>query len=57
MMDSLQKELVSLVDEVAPPLIDMEQLERLVTQDEAAELFDGECLVHDGCQSIWRAGA
>ena len=52
MMDSLSKELVELVDEVSPPLIDMEQLERLVTQDEAAELFDGECLVHDGCQSI-----
>jgi hypothetical protein len=31
----------------------MAQLERLVTQDEAAELFDGECLVHDGCQSIF----
>ena len=30
----------------------MEQLERLVTQDEAAELFDGECLVHDGCRYI-----
>ena len=58
MMDSLAKELVELVDEVAPPLIDMEQLERLVTQDEAAELFDGECLVHDGCQSVgWRPAA
>ena len=55
MLDSLQRELVALMDEVAPPLIDMEQLERLVTQDEAAELFDGECLLHDGCQSInWR---
>jgi len=54
MMDSLEKELNGLVDEVAPPLIDMAQLERLVTQDEAAELFDGECLVHDGCQSVWQ---
>ena len=53
MMDSLEKELSGLVDEVAPPLIDMAQLERLVTQDEAAELFDGECLVHDGCQSVF----
>ena len=52
MLESLQKELSELVDEVAPPLIDLAQLERLVTQDEAAELFDGECLVHDGCQSI-----
>ena len=54
MMDSLARELVALVDEVAPPLIDMEQLERLVTQDEAAELFDGECLVHDGCRTVWQ---
>ena len=52
MFDSLQKELTELVDEIAPPLLDMEQLERLVTQDEAAELFDGECLVHDGCRYI-----
>jgi hypothetical protein len=57
MMESLERELSELVDEIAPPLIDMAQLERLVTQDEAAELFDGECLVHDGCQAIWRAGA
>jgi len=54
MMDSLEKELVGLVDEIQPPLIDMEQLERLVTQDEAAELFDGECLVHDGCRTVWQ---
>ena len=52
MLDSLHKELSDLVDEVAPPLLDMEQLERLVTQDEAAELFDGECMVHDSCTSI-----
>ena len=58
MMNSLEKELDALIDEVAPPLIDMAQLERLVTQDEAAELFDGECLVHDGCQSVgWRPAA
>ena len=54
MMESLERELGELVDEIAPPLIDMEQLERLVTQDEAAELFDGECFIHDGCQSIGR---
>ena len=53
-MNSLERELGVLIDEAAPPLIDMEQLERLITQDEAAELFDGECLVHDGCQSITR---
>ena len=52
MMDSLQRELDLLVDEMAPPLIDMAQLERLVKEDELAELFDGECLVHDGCRSI-----
>ena len=57
MIYSLEKELDALVDEVAPPLIDMGQLERLVTQDEAAELFDGECLVHDGCQSVWQRSA
>jgi len=57
MMSSLEKELHALVDEVAPPLIDMAQLERLVTQDEAAELFDGECLVHAGCQSVWNRPA
>jgi hypothetical protein len=51
-MDSLQRELVSLVDEVAPPLIDLEQLERLVTQDELLEAYDGECLIHDGCRPI-----
>ena len=54
MIDALQKELSGLVDEIAPPLIDMAQLERLVTQDEAAELFDGECLVHDGCRTVWQ---
>ena len=52
-MNSLEKELDALIDEVAPPLIDLAQLVRLVTQDDAAELFDGECLVHDGCQSIF----
>jgi hypothetical protein len=52
MMKTLEKELWELLDEVAPPLIDMEQLERLVTQDEAAELFDGECVLHDGCRAI-----
>lgn len=52
MMDSLQRELSVLVDELAPPLIDMAQLERLVKEDEMAELFDGECLVHDGCRAV-----
>ena len=51
MMESLERELVALVDEVAPPLIDLEQLERLVTADELL-VFDGECFVHDGCRPI-----
>jgi hypothetical protein len=48
MLDSMQSEQV----EAATPLIDMEQLEWLFTQDEAAELFDGECRAHAGCQPI-----
>ena len=55
MSKSLEKELDALVDEVAPPLIDMEQLERLVRLDEAVEFFDGVCLVHDACRDVtWR---
>ena len=50
-MDLLSLELAELVREVAPPLIDLEQLERLVTQDELLE-FDGECTIHDGCRPI-----
>jgi hypothetical protein len=55
MRNSLEKELDALVDEIAPPLIDMEQLERLVRLDEAAEFFDGECTEHDACRNVtWR---
>lgn len=50
-MDTLNRELDELVAEVAPPLIDLEQLERLVTEDDLL-LFDGECTVHDGCRPI-----
>ncbi len=50
-MDTLNRELVDLIDEVAPPLIDLEQLERLVTADELL-VFDGECDIHDGCRPI-----
>jgi hypothetical protein len=52
-MDTLSRELTHLVDEVVPPLIDLEQLERLVTQDDLLE-FEGECAVHDGCRPIGR---
>ncbi|MGX5680273.1 hypothetical protein [Schumannella luteola] len=50
-MDTLNRELDELVAEVAPTLIDLEQLERLVTEDDLL-LFDGECAVHDGCRPI-----
>ncbi|MDH6181099.1 hypothetical protein M2152_001281 [Microbacteriaceae bacterium SG_E_30_P1] len=52
-MDTLNRELTELLDEVAPPLIDLEQLERLVTEDDLIQ-FDGECLLHDGCRPIGR---
>ncbi len=50
-MKTLDRELVDLMDEVAPPLLDLSQLERLVTADELVT-FDGECAVHDGCRPI-----
>jgi hypothetical protein len=50
-MDTLNRELDELVAEVAPPLIDLEQLERLVTEDDLLA-FDGECTIHDGCRQI-----
>jgi hypothetical protein len=51
-MDTLNRELEHLVDEVAPPLIDMAQLERLVTEDDLV-MFDGECTIHDGCRTVF----
>ncbi|MFZ2963453.1 MAG: hypothetical protein WA006_02080 [Rhodoglobus sp.] len=50
-MDTLHRELDELVTELAPPLIDLEQLERLVTEDEL-RIFDEECQVHDGCRPM-----
>jgi len=50
-MDTLKRELHELVEEVVPSLIDMEQLERLVTEDDLLS-FGGECLIHDGCRPI-----
>jgi hypothetical protein len=47
-MDTLHRELEDLLGAVAPPLIDLEQLERLVTEDEL-RMFDDECTVHHGC--------
>jgi hypothetical protein len=48
---SLNRELDDLIAEVAPPLIDLEQLERLVTEDDLQQ-FDGECFIHDSCRHI-----
>lgn len=50
-MDILDRELESLVEAVAPPLLDLSELERLVTADELL-VFDGECTIHDGCRPI-----
>lgn len=43
-MDTLNREL---------PIIDLEQLERLVTEDDMLA-FGGECFIHDGCRPITR---
>ena len=50
-MDTLHREFQDLIAEVAPPLIDLQQLERLVTEDEL-RMFDDECIAHDGCRPI-----
>ena len=50
-MDTLKRELNELVEEVVPSLIDMEQLERLVTEDDMLS-FGGECFIHEGCRQI-----
>ena len=52
-MDTLHRELEELIDEMAPPLLDLAHLERLVTEDDLLS-FDGECLLHDGCRPIHR---
>jgi hypothetical protein len=51
-MTALEKELEKLVDEVAPPILDLEELDRLVAIDESPDTFDGECVIHDGCLSV-----
>jgi hypothetical protein len=50
-MDTLHRELEELVGQGAPSLLDLEQLERLVTEDEL-RIFDDECTAHDGCIPI-----
>ena len=52
-MDTLNRELEELVEEVVPSLIDMEQLERLVTEDDLLS-FGGECFIHEGCRPVGR---
>jgi hypothetical protein len=57
-VDILDRELTDIVDAIAPPLIDidelkqLEQLERLVTEDDLLS-FGGECLIHDGCRPVF----
>ena len=53
MAHSLDTELVDLVEAVMPPLIDLDQLDRLVAEDERADAFDGECTEHDSCRPIF----
>lgn len=50
-MDTLNRELEELIEQVAPSLIDMQQLERLVTEDDMLS-FGGECFIHEGCRPI-----
>lgn len=53
MMRTLNHELVELLDAEAPPLLDLAELERLVTADELSELEGhGDCTLHEGCRSI-----
>lgn len=52
MIKPLHVELEELLDEVAPPLIDLAQLHRLVAIDDDPTTFDGECTAHAECQSI-----
>lgn len=51
-MYTLRNGIVELVEETAPPLIDLAQLERLVTADEL-QIFDGDCTEHDGCRPVF----
>jgi hypothetical protein len=52
MMTTVQKELESLLDEVAPVFFDRDQLDRLVAIDNDPDAFDGECQDHDSCRSV-----
>jgi hypothetical protein len=45
--------MIELVEAVSPPLIDLDQLDRLVKEDENPDAFDGECAAHDGCLPVF----
>lgn len=49
-MRALHREWDELLELAAPPLLDVEVLERLVTADELGQLDD--CTEHDGCRAI-----
>jgi len=53
MYKELQRELDELFNEVAPPLIDLDQLAVLVAEDEDPSGFDGECFVHSSCMPVF----
>lgn len=53
-MMPIEKELEEVLDAVAPPLLDLDELHRLVAIDEDPATFNGECDIHDSCQSVNR---
>ena len=50
---NIDTELVELVEAVLPPLIDLDQLDRLVEEDERMDAPSGDCLEHDGCRPVF----
>jgi len=53
MHQQLQREIDELFDAVAPPLIDLDQLDRLVAEDNDPDAFDGECGIHASCMPVF----
>jgi len=52
-MRTLNRELVELLAAEMPLLLDLAELERLVTADELSELGGhGDCELHDGCRPV-----
>lgn len=49
-MRTLHREWDELLEGTAPPLLDLAELERLVTADELSQLDD--CTEHDGCRPL-----